>query len=375
MLQTASLTLLALLGSAILALSGVGSPLAVAHLAFAVGVVPLIFAAMSHFVPVLTRTGDPGKVITRLPGAAQLAGLVAVAAMQGLLPYWLLYPAAAVDLVLAAILLNWIAARARAALGSPHPGWRWYGAALGCLMLALLSALLIPLWPQYWKALRIFHLHLNALGLIGLAALGTLPVLLPTALGKPDPEATSWLRRRLWLVAGGALVVATGAAVIWPFATPGAALVLVAALGLVGQWGRRFGFRAMLADGVAASLLAALAGLLLTLAAGVAHGAGLLPAYPTLLAWGAGFLLPLITGALSQLLPVWRWPGPALPARQMMRQKLAATGGLRALLFFAAALALLGGFMPAAGFLVAGALLLFVSGLLQAVRVSSAKGT
>ena len=129
-----------------------------------------------------------------------------------------LYPAAAVDLVLAAILLNWIAARARAALGSPHPGWRWYGAALGCLMLALLSALLIPLWPQYWKALRIFHLHLNTLGLIGLAALGTLPVLLPTALGKPDPEAASWLRRRLWLVAGGALVVATGAAVIWPFA-------------------------------------------------------------------------------------------------------------------------------------------------------------
>ena len=115
MLQTASLTLLALLGSAVLALSGVGSPLAVAHLAFAVGIVPLIFAAMSHFVPVLTRTGDPGRLIARLPGAAQATGLVAVAAMQGWLPYWLLHAAAAVDLVLAAILLNWIAARARAA--------------------------------------------------------------------------------------------------------------------------------------------------------------------------------------------------------------------------------------------------------------------
>ena len=64
MLHTASLTLLALLGSAVLALSGVGSPLAVAHLAFAVGIVPLIFAAMSHFVPVLTRTGDPGRWIS-----------------------------------------------------------------------------------------------------------------------------------------------------------------------------------------------------------------------------------------------------------------------------------------------------------------------
>ena len=352
-----------------------GSPLAVAHLAFAVGIVPLIFAAMSHFVPVLTRTGDPGRWISYLPGVAQLTGIVAVSAMQGMLPRWLLHPAAAVDLLLAAILLNWIAGRARAALGSPHPGWRWYGVALGCLMLALLAALLIPLWPQYWKALRLFHLHLNTLGLVGLAALGTLPVLLPTALGKPDPEAASWLRRRLWLVAGGALVIATGAAVIWPFAAPGAALLVVAALGLIGQWGRRFGFKAMLADGVAASLLAAVAGLLLTLAAGVAHGAGLLPGRPTLLAWGAGFLLPLVTGALSQLLPVWRWPGPAIPARHVMRQKLAATGGWRAALFLAGALALLGGFDLLAGPLVAGGLLLFVGGLLQAVRVSRAEPT
>jgi len=375
LLYTASLTLLSLLGSAVLALSGAGSPLAVAHLAFAVGIVPLIFAAMSHFVPVLTRTGDPGRWISYLPGAAQLTGIVAVSAMQGMLPRWLLYPATAVDLLLAAILLNWIAGRARAALGSPHPGWRWYGVALGCLMLALLAALLIPLWPQYWKALRLFHLHLNTLGLVGLAALGTLPVLLPTALGKPDPEAASWLRRRLWLVAGGALVIATGAAVIWPFAAPGAALLVVAALGLIGQWGRRFGFKAMLADGVAASLLAAVAGLLLTLAAGVAHGAGLLPGRPTLLAWGAGFLLPLVTGALSQLLPVWRWPGPAIPARHIMRQKLAATGGWRAALFLTGALALLGGFDLLAGPLVAGGLLLFVGGLLQAVRVSSPEGT
>ena len=370
MIPTASLSLLSLIASALLAVMGWGSPLAVAHLAFAVGIVPLIFAAMSHFVPVLTRTGDPGRLIARLPGAAQLAGLVAVVAMQGVLPYWLLHAAAAVDLVLAAFLLNWIAARARAALGSPHPGWRWYGAALGCLMMALLAVLLIPVLPSYWKALRVFHLHLNTLGLVGLAALGTLPVLLPTALGKPDPEAGSWLRRRLWLVAGGALVIATGAAVIWPFAAPGAALMLVAALGLVGQWGRRFGFKVMLADGVATSLLAAVAGLLVTLAAGVAHGAGLLPPYPTLLAWVAGFLLPLVTGALSQLLPVWRWSGPALPARHIMRQKLAASGSLRAALFLAAALALLGGFALAAVLLVASALLLFIAGLLQAVRVS-----
>ncbi len=369
MLYVAGLTLCSLLAGAFLATAGIGLPVAVAHLAFAVGVVPLIFAAMSHFVPVLTRTGDPVPWIARLPWLAQAAGLLAVLAMQGLVPYWLLYGAATVDLVLAAVLLNWMAARARASLGSPHPGWRWYGAALGCLMLALLAILLTAIWPAYWYPLRLFHLHLNTIGLVGLAALGTLPVLMPTVLGKPDPEAAGWLHRRLWLVAGGALVVATGAAVVWPFAAPGAALVLVAALGLVGQWVRRFGIRPLLADGISASLLAAVVGLLLTLAAGVAHGAGLLPARPSLLAWGAGFLLPLVSGALSQLLPVWRWPGPVTPARRLMRDKLAASGGWRALLFLLTALALLADFQRLAGGMLLAALLLFGVNLLQAVRV------
>jgi hypothetical protein len=370
LLPTATLTLLALLVSAGLALIGAGAPLAVTHLAFAVGVVPLIFAAISHFVPVLTRTGDPGRWIARLPLAAQGAGLLAVTAMQGWLPRWLAHAAAAVDLLLTIILINWIAARVRATLGSPHPGWRWYGAALGCLLLALLAVLLIPTLPAYWSALRAFHLHLNTLGLVGLAALGTLPVLLPTALGQSDPQAAGWLRRRLWLATGGALVIATAAAVNWPLAVPGAALILVAALGLVGQWGRRFGIRTLLADGVAASLLAALLGLMLVLVGGVAHGAGLLPGRTILLAWAAAFLLPLVSGALSQLLPVWRWPGPATPERTLMRTRLAASGPWRALFFIGAGLALLVSQMEIATWLVAGGMLLFVAGLLHAVRVS-----
>ncbi len=369
MLPTASLTLLSLLASVVLALSGIGSPLAVAHLAFAVGIVPLIFAAISHFVPVLTRTGEPAVIISRLPVVAQAAGLVAVLAMQGIIPRWLVSVAAAVDLVLAGILLNWIAARARATLGSPHPGWRWYGVALGCLMMALLSVLLINVWPAYWKALRLFHLHLNAIGLVGLAALGTLPVLLPTALGQPDPEAAGWLRRRLWLVAGGALIIATGAAIVWAFAAPGAALVLVAALGLLGQWIRRFGIKALLADGVSASLLAAVIGLLMTMVAGVIHGAGLATARADLLAWGVGFLLPLVSGALSQLLPVWRWPGPVTPERLRMRQILASNGQWRSALWLAAAGAFLAGFDQFAAALLLAGVLLFLLRLLQAVRV------
>ena len=370
MIPTASLTLLSLVCSAILALSGLGSPLAVAHLAFAVGIVPLIFAAMMHFVPVLTRTGEPGKSLAKLPSAVQATGLVAIAAMQGWLPYWLVYLAAAVDLVFAAILLQWIALRVRATLGDPHPGWRWYATALGCLMMALSAIVLIPVWPTYWHALRIFHLHLNTLGLIGLAALGTLPVLLPTALGLADPQASVWLRRRLWLVASGALMVATGAAISWPFAAPGTALILVASLGLLGQWGRRFGGWPLLRDGVSASLLAALVGLMITLAAGLLHGAGLIPTRPSLLAWASGFLMPLVSGALSQLLPVWRWPGPQTPERLLMRRKLASSGSVRAGLFLSSALAFLAELEVLGAGLVAFALLLFVIGLLQAVRVT-----
>ena len=83
MFLIAGLTLLALVAAALLALGGVGSPVVVAHLAFALGVVPLIFAAMLHFVPVLTRTGDPSSWLARLPLFAQADGVLIVAACRG----------------------------------------------------------------------------------------------------------------------------------------------------------------------------------------------------------------------------------------------------------------------------------------------------
>ena len=369
LLPTVAVTILALLTSAGLTLAGLGVPVAVAHLAFAVGVVPLIFAAMGHFVPVLTRTGDLSRSIRLVPNAAQAAGLLAVLAMEGLLPRWLLHLAAAADFLLAATMLSWIAGRVRSCLGSPHPGWRWYGAALGCLMLAMAVVPPLATMPGLYANLRAFHLHMNILGLVGLAALGTLPVLLPTALGKPDPEAAGWLRRRLWLVAGGAMTVAIGSAFLWPVAVAGAALVLVVTLSLAAQWWRRFGPATLLGDGVAASLLAAVVGLVMLVMAGVAHGAGVASARPAIAAWGAAFLLPLVTGALSQLLPVWRWPGPVTPARNLMRAKLAASGRWRGLLFLLAGLAIIAGQEPLAGGFAGAGLALFIIGLLQAVRV------
>ena len=369
MLTTVAITLLALLLGAVLTLSGQGVPLAVAHLAFALGIVPLIFAAMLHFVPVLTRTGDPEPGVKQLPLLTQLAGLLAVIAMQGWLPRGGLHAAAAVDLILALVLLRWIGQRMRRCLGTPHPGVRWYGAALAVLLLALLAVLAIPLWPDGWAPLRRLHLHLNILGLVGLAALGTLPILLPTALGKPDPQAAVWLRRRLWPAVAAILLLAGGAATSWPLAVPGAAILLVLALGLFGQWVRCFGLRALLADGVSASLVAAVSGLVLMLAAGAVHATGTPAGQRLLLAWVTAFLLPLVSGALSQLLPVWRWPGPQSPARHDMRARLAAGGVWRAGGFLlAAALLLAGADRPAAVVFVATAAL-FAVNLVLAMRV------
>lgn len=369
MLYTAAVTVISLLISVALTLAGWGVPAAVAHVAFAVGIVPLIFGAMIHFVPVLTRSGNPARGIQRLPMGAQGAGVLAVAAMQGLVPRWLLHGAATLDFLLAAVLLAWIVRRARGCLGSPHPGWRWYGAALGCFLLALAAVPLLLAVPGLYGSFRAFHLHLNTLGLVGLAALGTLPVLLPTALGKPDPEAGNWLRRRLRTATAAVLLVACGSAFAWPLALIGAALLLVVALGLAGQWWRRFGPGVLWNDGAAASMSIALAGLLALVAAGVLHGAGLLPARPAIAAWGAGFLMPLVTGALSQLLPVWRWPGPAIPARAIMRAKLAATGRWRGLCFLAGGL-LIAADLAMPGEVLAGiGMLLFAIGLAQAVGV------
>ncbi len=374
MQRNAAYTLLALVASAILAAAGIGPPVAVAHLAFAAGIVPLIFAAIAFFVPVLTRTGDPERRIRWLPPIARLAGLLAAGAMAGLLPQAALNAAALADLVLACVLLHWIGRRAGQALGTPHPGWRWYGAALASFVLALLVVLAMVPAPEQWAALRSFHLHLNTLGLVGLAALGTLPVLMPTVLATPDPDAACWLRRGLWPAAGAALAVATGAVFSWPFAVGGGAVLLVVVLGLAAQWVRRYGMARLADDGVAASLLAAVVGLLVMLVSGALHAAGLQPAAPSVAAWAAAFLLPLVTGALGQLLPVWRWPGPATASRNAMRARLASGGGLRGLVFLSAGGALLWGEAAGGAGLAITGLALFAFALADALRVSRSTG-
>jgi hypothetical protein len=342
------------------------------HLAFAAGAMPLIFGAIIHFVPVLTRTGAPVRAILYLPLSVQLAGIVTPLALAGVLPNWSLHAAATLTVLAALVLVVWLARRLRVTLGVPHPGARWYGAALLCLFFAVS---LVPVWlaqPELRGALRIFHLHLNTLGFIGLAALGTLPVLLPTVMGRPDPAAARRLRRDLPIAAAGAVLVAAGASgAVW-LAYCGAVLLLWVAGRNLLAWQRTFGIAAIVGTGAPAPLAAATLGFVLLLLLGIAHGTGVLPARPAITGFIAAFLLPLVTGALSQLLPVWRHPGRNSSQRRMLQRRLAWGGRLRAVFFLAGgallALDIVHGWVP-----VAIALLLFVVALCVAIWLDTSR--
>ncbi|MFN3401546.1 MAG: hypothetical protein ACK4Z4_14505 [Ferrovibrio sp.] len=318
---------------------GAASPAPIFHIVFAWGLLPLIFGAIGHFVPVLTRGQAAHPVIHYLPLGVQVAGFLVPFGLMGVLPLWSLHLAATLDAAAALLLFFWISRRLGDALGPPHPGARWYGAALLCLFFALS---LVPVWlmiPELRPASRLFHLHLNTLGFIGLAALGTLPLLLPTALRQPEPMAATRLRVDLLPAFAGAVLIAAGAAAGHWLSIPGALLLAwVVGRDLV-AWVRAYG-RRVGADGTA-PLLGATAGLLLLLLVGLAHGAGWMAARPALAGYVALFLLPLVTGALAQLLPVWRFPGADSPARQAMQRSLAGGGRIRAGLFFLAGLVFL----------------------------------
>jgi hypothetical protein len=216
----------------------------------------------------------------------------------------------------------------------------WYLAALGFLLLALLAIMLMPLFPSQRNALRLFHLHANLLGFVGLTALGTLQVLLPTCMGKPDPGAAPRLRSDLKWAAAGALLIAVGAASLLPKTISVAAPFLALAgtllyggvvLRMLHGWQSGFGMALLQVHGAAPSLTAAAAGLLSLLALGAAHGFGWLEARPAVAGFVVAFLLPLVSGAAAHLLPVWLRPGGQNQWHRTLRARLCRWGGVRGL--------------------------------------------
>lgn len=346
------------------------APAAVAHAAFAIGAMPLIFAAMSHFVPVLTRSGGAEPAVHRLPLVLQAAGVAVVAVLAGWAPGWALHGALVAGLGATGGFLVWAVRRGRASLGKPHPGLAWYLAALACLALALAAILVGLLWPAAYGALRRVHLHLNTLGFIGLTAIGTLQVLMPTVLGKPDPQAALRLRRQLPWALGGVACAALAGVARW-LSVPAALIIGGVLVHTLWGWWRTWGAALLLGDGAAASLFGAGLGLLTVVLAGGAHGLGWLPGRPAVGGFFVLFLLPLVSGALAQLLPVWRFPGPMSPARATMRARLVRFGALRAALFLAGGGLMLAGFEAAVALPAAG-VLLFAAALVAALAAGCA---
>ncbi len=335
------------------------------HLALALGALPLIFGAMGHFVPVLTRSrGAPLGIALLIPLTAM--GGAAAVILFGLAPLTqLAWPAFTVA-VAAAALLAWALRRGRRCLGSPHPGLQWYLAALVCLITALLAVLAMSLWPEQRLALKRFHLHLNVFGFMGLTAIGTLQVLLPTAAGRFDPGAARRLRQDVLPALLGAVSLALGAAYLPGLAWAGLALWLWVLARVAVSWLLLYRDALFSWHGAAPSLAAAFAGFVLTLSAGAAHGLGAVPSSAAGHVFVAAFLLPLVSGAVSQLLPLWLRPGGPGTWHAEARRRLGHWGGVRALLFLGggAGLALNWpqGFVP-----VAAAIGLFFWGLGRAV--------
>jgi hypothetical protein len=198
---------------------GEASPAAVTHLVFVIGIMPLIVGAITHFVPVLTRSGRAPRSLLLAPLGLQLAGWLAFLDFRGEMPAAV--TAAIGALVITVFLGGWLVLRARRTLGRPHPGWRWYLAAVVFLAMALILVPAMNWWPQARPELRLLHLHLNTLGFVGLTALGTLQVLLPTVLGGPDADAAKRLQHDLPYAIGGVLMAGFGAAFWLPLALAG----------------------------------------------------------------------------------------------------------------------------------------------------------
>jgi len=351
-----AISLLAFVAAACLLLTGQVAAIAGYHIVFAVGILPLILAAMAHFVPVLTRSGTPHRTVRFIPLAALLGGLPAVL-------YFVFPQTAPIGHYLGAIVAGsavaafalWALHLRGKTIGAPHPCLDWYFAALACLLIGL-CAILAGYWlPGQRAALRLLHLHINTLGFIGITALGTLQVLLPTAAQKPDPDAGIRMRLHLKWIVGGTLL--TALAVAWQptFAWIGLAVLAFPLAAIFEAWLRLYRTRIFVLHGAIPSLAAALFGYLMVLALGAANGyfhGGLNP----IAAFIAAFLMPLVIGAVSYLLPLWLRPGQQGEWHQAMRKNMGIASSARALILLA------GGLMAGLGIEAGWALTLFALG-------------
>ena len=314
------------------------------HLAFALGVMPLIMGTMTHFVPVLTRTRGASRGVEGLAVLAWTGGALIVAFFIFALPEVFRSIAVLPGLFASIGLAVWVALRARMALGGAHSGLRWYFAALICLGVSMLAVLAMSVWPQQILALKRLHLHLNLFGFVGLSAVGTLQVLLPTAAGHHDPQVANRLRADLPTALGGTGLIAVGAAWLPFLSWLGLLFWLIPLSHLMRAWLSLYRAEIFFLHGAVPLLAVALTGFFFALIAGGVHGAGWIGSTSVAHLFVFSFLFPLVSGAAGQLLPLWFKPGRQTEWHDWARQRLTFASGTRALLFLVAGLLAMVGF-------------------------------
>lgn len=308
-----------------------GPPALWAHTVFALAVLPLIVAAMQHFAPVLARSRGAGIWLSRLPLLVLIAGFSVVAVFAGWLPWTSLAIGASVALLAAWFMMGWMRSLAKRALGGAHPGLNWYIAAVAALAMAMLAIMASIVWPAASAGLRSFHLYLNLYGFVGMTAVGTLQVLMPTAVGRPDPEVSLRLKNDLIWAMAGSVLMALGAATLKPLLWLGVACWLWPVARLAMAWLRYFRPYIFAWHGIAPILFAALIGFAAALIGTVYFDAMPLSIFLP------GFLFALVSGAAAQLIPVWMAPREPLTHAPAWCH-LGHLGGVRAVLFMTAAL-------------------------------------
>lgn len=288
-------------------------------------ILPLSVLALLFFVDVLARRRFmPGK--SRL---ALLLLLLAVAMQSGILldwfAHWLMMPAS----IIAAIGI-WRVYKliGQGGVQQPsHPGLNWYRISLFFLGISLLALFLRPFFPAWQSALLHIHVQMSLYGFLGLAGISSLQVLLPAVSQRQDPSLPNRLKEDLPIVSFGVVLLSVGELLQPLISSLGLACLLLPLLRTALVWWRLYRDKICSLHGIAPVLAAALFGLVFSLL-------WALLGMVTLDLFIAGFLLPLLAGASSYLLPLW-WLADVRPtAMKIGCLPMNHWSGLRAILYF-----------------------------------------
>lgn len=287
------------------------------HAALVGGIAQMILGGFLAFIPPLLMTGQKQRDSHPVLFLTINAG--AVGMLVGFWQHQYVVVGAAGFLVIGAFL--WIAGdawrQARQSLNSPPLNLWYYAVALLALFggLACGETMALDLTQQSYAYVRLAHIHLNLLGFVTLAIIGTMHNLLPTVLNTP---LSSQQLARIVLI-----LMPLGVAVLIGGFMNSSVLIEMAAGGILFVGGTLYAvnlFRTWMASthkGSAASdhLLIGTFFLLFTIILGVLVGTNRL-SNPPLMPYGTlhlvaythmmlvGFVVNTIMGALSHLIPI-----------------------------------------------------------------------